>query len=467
MKKLLPFVVLLFVLFAFYLIEPFIIKIDKILFGFMFLLCGILFFVFWKKRLLNYSRVCGFIFLIGMLIRLFYVIDSPFYVRQHDLGDYDGTWHLGYVYTIYETGKLPSTNKNEFYHPPLYHVLGALTLKITSFFSFPLSRHFESLQYLSLIISFFTLFFIYKIIDFLLIEEKYRFLMKLLITFSPLFIMFSGAINNDILMFLNFCISLFYLLKWNDNPSVKNIAFLAIFTGLCVSSKMNGSLIAIPILFLFLKKLFSQPYKMQYFKQFVLFGFISLPIGLWFYVRNYLLFHQGLSYVLSPNLPDLYVGNYSLFQRIFSFSFRQFFEIFAYPYNNDYNIWAYLLKTSVFDEEIFSVDLIHLSYLFLNTFLVILSLYYFLRYLLSYRKNNTINTLLITWFFFFLSYLLFNIRYPYACSMDFRYIFLNMIFGVIIFLYELSFSKKQSIYHLVFNLSILMSGLSIVMIFTI
>ena len=53
---------------------------------------------------------------------------------------------------------------------------------------------------------------------------------------------------------------------------------------------------------------------------FIFFGCISLSIGLWYPIRNYIEFKQPILYIMDPHNSDLYVGNYTLWQRFIPFS---------------------------------------------------------------------------------------------------------------------------------------------------
>ena len=256
MKKILLILLSIIILFLIFLCEPIIIPINKYLFIVFIILIGLFSIYLYKKNKLSYEKISLIILIFSILIRLFYIIETPYYSYQHDLGNKDESLHLGYIYSIYKTGHLPKSNEMEFYHPPVFHSLGAVCLKLTSWLSE--KRQFEFLQYLSLLLSIITIIILFKIIDNIKIKKKYLVLMKLLITFSPTCVFLAGFINNDSLMIMNFVIALYFLFKWNEDSNYKNTCLLALFTGLCVASKMNGCLIAVPILYIFIYKLIKE-----------------------------------------------------------------------------------------------------------------------------------------------------------------------------------------------------------------
>ena len=76
-----------------------------------------------------YKVVLSVIFILAIIIRLAYVIKMPYNKFQHDIAP-NGAGGLAYIFTIYEYGHLPASNVNQFYHPPLHHLLGAGWVKI-------------------------------------------------------------------------------------------------------------------------------------------------------------------------------------------------------------------------------------------------------------------------------------------------------------------------------------------------
>ena len=158
----------------------------------------------------------------------------------------------------------------------------------------------EGLQVIPAIFSSLILIVTYSILKEVNINRWYKILVITVMAFHPTFIILAGSINNDILMiFLEFVI-IIRLIKWKQKPSYPNIIFLAIATGLAVMSKISAAIMAIPIIYTFL-----HVYKLEYEKdekiinkkwitQMLIFGAISLPIGLWHSVRNYMLFSQPL-----------------------------------------------------------------------------------------------------------------------------------------------------------------------------
>lgn len=157
--------------------------------------------------------------------------------------------------------------------------------------------------------------------------------------------------------------------------------------------------------------------------KYAVFGIISLPLGLWYSLRNYLLFQQPLTYVLEiPRDSTLYTGDRSVWQRLFLWDIR---NLFATPYADvwtDYNLPVYALKSSLFGEFQFACyGWIPAMLLFFNIVQALLCICAVAHYIKWKEKDRERNLCLLAAGIFWLSTLFFYLRYPFGCSMDFRY----------------------------------------------
>ena len=85
-----------------------------------------------KEKKVNHKKIILSIIMIGIILRTVYILYTPIDVRQHDVESDVG--HIAYIETIYKTGKLPESNKWQFYHQPLHHIISAEWLKINEIF---------------------------------------------------------------------------------------------------------------------------------------------------------------------------------------------------------------------------------------------------------------------------------------------------------------------------------------------
>ena len=405
-------------------------------------------FIYKKKKKIKYNTIATLIIIIGIILRNIYICKTSIYNRQNDVLTLDFDGHLRYIYVIFKTGKLPNTNHWLFYHPPLHHLICALWLKINSLIGFSLEKSMEGIQTITIIYSSLIMFIQYKIINKIKINDKYKLMLIGFIATFPSFILLSGSINNDCLVSLLQFFIVYYLINWYENNNWKNTIILAVSTGLCVMTKMNGAVLAVPILYVFIKKLLEElKKKKKNIKSLLLkiftFGIISLPIGLWYQVRNYMLF--GGNNVPTPN--DLYnVSNYSIYERFFSISIKSLNNIFCLRHG-EYNVLSYIIKTSLFGEFSYDVSFIHIFMIYLNLVLIIISTIFIIKYIFKkdkQKKKNIINNiLLVTWVANIVSFYIFNIKYPYSCTMNYRYIIPTAFTGIVLTVFDMNKNNKK------------------------
>lgn len=425
-------------------------------------------------KLSKFSKIMITIIILAFVIRLIYIIKTPYMENQHDI-EPNGNG-LSYIFTIYDTGKLPDNNAGQNYHPPLHQILSAGWLRIISIFTQDFEKMCESLQFLTLIYSMAIIFISYKILQELKIKDKYKILLMLVFAFHPMFVILSGTLNNDVLCLLLVTWSILRLMKWYKNPDIKNTTILAIIIGLNVMAKTSGGIIALPTIYVFLLRMIKDIKKSnkkdivfkKYFYLFMFFGCISLPIGLWYPIRNYIKFGQPILYVMDVNNPDLYVGNYSLFNRLGIFS-SEIFKVYCDPWV-DYNIPNFLVKCSLFEEYSWgeNFEIIYAIAIILNIIMILVFLISFINCLIKKEKRNlqwkiSFTVLLV---FNFVSYIAMNIKLPYGCSMNFRYLLPSILIGSLFVYFNLDYYKRKNpklekiLYKLIFIGNIILFGAS-------
>lgn len=431
-----------------------------------------------KKLKINYKNIILIIMIVGILTRAMYIIYTPITERQHDVYGINDQGHLGYIYTIYQTGKLPETNSIQFYHPPLFHSIAAGWLKVNDIFSVSLDKSIEGIQIITAIFSSLIMLVVYRIVEEIEIKNIYKIFIIAVMAFHPTFIILAGSINNDILMILLSFYIILYLIKWNDNPNIKNTIILAVITGCSVMTKISGAIMAVPIMYTFIKKIIeihrTENNKiLLLFGKFMLFGIISLPLGLWHPIRNLILFNQPLGGVLLPG-DGLYVGQYSTVQRFLSISFKELFGQVYCVIPDNHNVFAYIVKCSILGEFTYNNNInIYVTFLKFVNLLIILAIVLCTFILIGKYKRKDKNSfiimiLLITFFTNMISYYSFNIQYPYLCTMDFRYIVPTIFTGIVTICVVLDeFIKNDIIKELIEYMVILFCILSFVFFFII
>lgn len=396
-----------------------------------------------KNKSVNYKKIISGIVLIGLILRTVYICYSTINDRQHDVGGFDG--HLGYIEQIYDTGELPKTNSYQLYHAPLHHIISAFWLKINDGLGIEMIEAKEGIQFLTAIYSSLMMILAYCILKEMDIKDIYKLPVMCIMAVHPTFIILAGSINNDMLVNLCVMFILLYLIKWYKNANFKNISLLAFFTALCALSKISGTIVAIPIIFIFFRKLYEEIKKRKKYKdvikkyiaQFIVFGVIALGLGLSYAIRNMILFDQSIFFV--HQAPEwLYCGDETVAER-FGFFSKEFLKVYCDPFS-DSNVWAYLIKSSLFGE--FKMDdggsvLLQAAIIIFNIILIVLSLFS----LINFKKDDAtkkgqlavITKMFVIYYFAQIGiYVYGNIKMPYGCTMDFRYvvptIFIGMIF---------------------------------------
>ena len=417
-----------------------------------------------KTHKLNYKNYIFLIMIFGVIVRTLYILKVDIPLMQHDvgvLGD-DGTeltyGHIKYIYTLFKTGSLPTVNYYQFYHPPFWHLIGALWLKFNDLLDISIPTAVEGLQFVTCMISSFTMLAIYKIVDKIKVNDKYKILICSLMFSFPTYIYLAGSINNDPLLYLMEYLIILYSIKWYEEGSLKNTILLALCTGLCVMTKFSGGIMAIPIIYIFIKKFIdyikSKEKVIPLFGKYLLFGIISLPIGLWYQIRNIMMFgNNGV-----PPVPEVSVAHYSLFDRFFSFSFKEFLTFS--PSYADYNLPSYIAKSSILDEFGYSKSPITILLVIINLIFIILFIIYSIKYIFSKKKNYIVSFLWVLLVTNVISFYIFNYLSPYACSMNYRYIMTTCFSGFVILFYILDYSKKSKFKTFVNGLAVLFSVLS-------
>lgn len=189
---------------------------------------------------------------------------------------------------------------------------------------------------------------------------------------------------------------------------------------------------------------------LPYLRQFLLFTLICAPLGLWWQVKNAVLYGVPLTYVPRIGNDDwAYLGQYSLGQRLIGFSFtslKRVFVLYDPSLFCEYSIPLALLKSSLFDEhQLFSTGSAGFALcrglLAVNTVLIVASLAAMSAFAICKRRfadRPVTAALYVHWGATLLQYLKFCLDYPHTCSMTFRYIPSTLLIGCLFLGYAVS-----------------------------
>lgn len=421
---------------------------------------------------------------IGFLLRLAYILmtEGSYYSsgyaieRQHDVHYFAGpeeyavgahNGHAAYIEYFFFGNGLPDFDPRsvwQFYHPPLWHIICALWLKLQTVIGIAYQAAVENLQLLSLFCSSGIMLAAHRLFTMFRLKGTPLRVAVALVAFHPTFVMLAGSINNDVLSLFLVLISAVLALKWFRQPEMKKILPLAFAIGLAMMAKLSGGLVAVAVAFLFFLKLCDKNQKLSgLFAQFGVFGAICVPLALWHQIRNFLLFKVPLTYV--PGLSekaDQYVGFRTVGERLFDVS--SIFTQGIYPARAteyltgkygfeyfDHNLPVNILKSSVFGEYYFGAGDKYLEPVAKLLFwtaaaLAVISLgatlWFAGRMIVSKIKKTDFEKengflcsegvfSLIFYGTMMFSYVSFAFEYPHYCSMDFRYIALTVVLGAL------------------------------------
>ena len=404
---------------------------------------GVILFIRTYHYLSDYSVIAVFIVL-GIVIRFIYVLYTGSSDRQHDVGYFNHTWgHANYIEYWYKNGlKLPDFDVRNFwqyYHPPLHHWLMAAFLRILTSLDIAYAKACEALQMLPLLYSSLTMIVSYRIFRLVKLKGAPLIAATAIVCFHPTFIFFAGSFNNDMLLMLFMMGSILWGLRWYREPTFGNIVPLALCIGLGMMTKLSGWMVAPAVAFLLIAVLIRNIKKpLKYIGQYALFGVISVPLGLWWQIRNLIKFNVPLTYVPFLNTQDpIYMGDLSVGTRLFGISGESLgyvYDAFTYldaPYNES-NPTLGLFKSAAFGEGNNSINDTHFPQIritgpILFWISVVLFLICFVCFIVSMiKKSENING--VERFYFTLlfavilgCYYWFCFAYPFTCTFNIRY----------------------------------------------
>lgn len=397
------------------------------------------------KKFKIYEKRFGifFAFLSIFAVQLGYISYTPFWSRQHDIRDfinYQFGGHFGYIGYIFFNNHLPTGNPINywcFYNPPLFYIISALFMKIQTLFNFTIDQALENLQILSVLYTTIFVIYVYRILKEVNIKKSIIPLI-LFVGLSPAIVIMSGSLNNDILSIMLSTMAILYTMKWYKSDSLIDLIKIAITISLAIMTKISAAIIAIAIATVFLIKVIQNRKNIKkYIKYFSIFALISLPIGLWFPIKNLILYDIPITYVQSVDEDnDANISKYSIFERLFLISDGQLnsINVNMSRENAEYNILITTLKSYIVDEQFdyenSSTLKVIIPSIFIFSFVILILFIVNLVYVLkNYKEINNV------WILFFLllfvleiiSYLKFCFDYPFTFTMNFRYIIPTLI----------------------------------------
>ena len=298
------------------------------------------------------------------------------------------------------------------------------------------------------------------------IANKFKVIAALFVSLFPALMILAGQENNDPLCIMNCFIAIYYTVCWYENRSYFNAVMIGLFTGLAMFAKLSGALICLPAIVIFAYALITSIIKKEPFKhiliQGAIIGLIIAPLGLWFHVYAKVKFNQPFGFVFANLNENLYVGDHNFFERFINIF--DFADMSTALWGNtfvNYNLPNFLLKSALFGEYSFicadALGFLALTfnYLFVYSSLVLMIIYFIYSKKEHLEVKIIAGALVVTQL---LAQLYFNIKMPFGCTMDFRYI-VPIILGFMI-LNALAFDKfsQEKSWRKYYSLAVLIIG---------
>lgn len=386
------------------------------------------------RKQLTVQNGIRLLLLLGMVLRIWYAVVTPVTLRGYDIFEFspDDYGKAAYLLRLVQRGELPPTYYGQNYQQPFYYLLSAVVSKGMSVIWGNTTPEFllNGGKVVSCVASCLFLLLAERLLR-RFVEERVRIYGVAVLCVTPGLILTSGRLAEDALVGFFMLAVLWGTLQWEITPDWKHTLLLALLYGCGMMTKISLAFPACYTAYIFWKNRKA----VQFWLKMVVFGVISLPLGLWYSVRNYLLFGQPIGYVMTPG-DLLYTGECSYVARFFSLNIQDWLET---PYTtaiDNYNFPVYLLKSELFGGFQYQTPL-WLSFMLLavNTVLtLIVAAYGIARIVFLVRKGEYREGKLRPFSFglLFGGYAAFSyLKIPYGCSMDIRYYLMIVVCKVL------------------------------------
>ena len=393
-----------------------------------------------RQGKLTADKLCGLLLISGVILRLCYITYTDEFTRQHDLGSFteENDSHAGYMLYLMENKSLPDFDPRgrwQFYHPPLSHIIGAVVLSAVK----AMGRDYTTagpqvLSVLAVLYSSAFSFFAYKTFALLGLKGRGLCAATAAAAFHPTLIILSGSLNNDMLSAMFGMSALYFTVRWSRKKSFSDILFIALSVGLGMMTKLTVGLLAPAIAAVFLTVFVKD---IEHWKrlilQFVSFGIVCVPLGMFWPVRNLVKFGVPMNYVPEATGDVGQHIDLSAAKRLFDFSIYQFSSPFTQwtwdgASYNEFNPIIALLKNAMFDEETFFQNSITLQsfctvLFFAGAAAAVISA---AAIVLLWKKSEKLQfemklLLSVTFAVILVNYIVFCINFPYVCTENMRY----------------------------------------------
>ena len=390
----------------------------------------------------------AFVIMIGFFLKLVYDITTGYEVSTHDLGAWTelaaggaNGGHLGAIQYYFTYHHLPDFNPatmNCYSNPPLFYIISAFILEIIHrLLGWSIGTCLHFLQCINVIYVTVASFCGIGILRKFGVQGRKLVAAILFLTFFPAFYNLGATLNNDAMCFMFMMLTLNAAVGWYQTRKKKTIIFTAVWLGLGMMSKLNAVIIAPALAVLFISALLDKRTEnRKLWNQYAFFAAVSIPLGLWWPVYNFIRFRMPFFYIqaISSDWQQL-GGYYTAAERLAVPKIQLLLQLHLVADRSlEYNIWAQTFKSAIIDEQAINLSLtgtwiMTVMVLFMSIFLCVLFHVMWIRTLISNRLSLAFKLFTVTGYACILiSYINFCFSYPVVCTMNFRYIPSILIF---------------------------------------
>lgn len=401
------------------------------------IICSALTVIVFRKNLPD--TAVFYVMLTGMFLKLSYVVYTPVWCRQHDVIDFGaGEGHAAYMEYILAHKALPDFDPRSvwaFFQPPLHHGISAVWMWLNIRLGISDARMHKNVQVLPLVYMCLLAFIVYLICRELNMTSRATLVTMLIVSFHPIYILMSGSINNDALSVMLSVAAIYFAIRWYMEPTTGKILLLALAIGLAMFAKLSSVLVAFGIGAMMIYKLVCDTAYLRdktkcvaYILQFVAFYVVVFPLGLWWTIRNKVMFDMPLNYIPEVGEAAEKTGFFASILDVGTRSPFLYMKSNGYEYD-EYNLILATLKSSLFGEGNFanvSPMLTFYGWLLLALLVVVIVLWVIAAWRICVSMeagpDRGIKILLaVTALSYIIGYILFALSGKNLSAMDFRY----------------------------------------------
>lgn len=303
-------------------------------------------------------------YLTGAFLKLSYMIYTPVWCRQHDVIDFGaGEGHAAYIEYILAHKALPDFDPRTvwaFFQPPLHHLVAAVWMWLGIRCGITPPRLYKNVQILPFIYMCMTMYIIYMICRELDMKKQSVLITMLIVSFHPIYILMSASLNNDALSVMLSVAALYTAIRWYKKPGPLLISALALVIGSSMSAKLSSVLTAIGIGPIMIYKIVKdtgafrdKDRLLKHIRDLFIFALIVFPLGLWWTVRNSILFNMPPTYIPEVGEQVEKFGIVPTFLDLRTASPFLYMKANGYGYD-EYNLILATVKSSLFGEGDFA-----------------------------------------------------------------------------------------------------------------